>query len=182
MLMETSDETLASLARSGDEAAFVQLVTRHYDLVLRVAFRTLGRRSDAEDLTQEIFTGLPRKMRSFRGDARFTTWLFQITKNAAIDHIRRQSTLANATDGWGELERMNRASVAQQRDEMAWLPEGMSTLPLDLRETVALVLGEDMTHAHAAQALGISEGTVSWRMSEVRRTLRALAEEEEHVR
>ena len=120
MLMETSDGTLVDLAQSGDEEAFAQLVSRHYDLVFRVAFRMLGRRSDAEDLTQDVFSSLPGKLSSFRGDAKFSAWLSRVTTNLTIDYIRRQSAHSNAMDGWGELERMSRASMSELREELTW--------------------------------------------------------------
>ena len=181
MATEPRDEKLIARARSGDAEAFAQLVTRHYDLIFRVAFRMLGRRSDAEDLTQDICVALPRKLHGFRGEAKFTTWLYRVITNAATDRRREQATRSRAGDGWGELEQMNRASLSEQREDLSWLQQAMATLPGELRETAALVLGEGLTHASAAQVLEVSEGTVSWRMSEVKRTLRALAKEEERV-
>ena len=139
----------------------------------------LGQQADAEDLAQDICAGLARKLAGFRGEARFTTWLHSLVINAARDKLRRDSSRRRAADGWGEIETMTRASAATDRTTHTWLAEAMATLPQDLRETIALVLGEDATHAEAAAALGVSEGTVSWRMSEVRRRLRALSKEEQ---
>ena len=88
---------------------------------------------------------------------------------------------AKAWDGWGDGETMNRAAQTERNGDLAWLAEAMTTLSPDLRETVALVLGEEMTQAEAAEVLEISEGTVAWRMSEVKRALRTLAKEEERA-
>lgn len=177
--METSDETLVKAARAGDAAAFAALITRHYDMVYRLGFRVLGVRAEAEDLAQEVCAGLAGKLDNFRGDARFTTWLHRIVLNAARDMLRRRATHSKAADCWGDVELMRRAEAAQTRAELDWLAGAMLGLSDDLRETVALVLGEEMTHAAAAESLGVSEGTVSWRMSEVKKALRAKAQEEE---
>ena len=74
---------------------------------------------------------------------------------------------------------MQQDEAVQKQGELAWLSRPMSSLPNDLRQTVTLVLGEDLTHAQAAHLLEISEGTVSWRMSQVKKKLRAMALEEE---
>ncbi|MHA3914141.1 RNA polymerase sigma factor [Halovulum sp. GXIMD14793] len=177
--MKTSDENLVRAAQGGDAAAFAALITRHYDLVYRLGFRVLGNQAEAEDLAQDICAALPGKLDSFRAEAKFTTWLHRIVLNAARDLIRHRATRAKAADGWGDVELMRRAEATQTRAELDWLTEAMQGLSDDLRETVALVLGEEMTHAAAAESLGVSEGTISWRMSEVKKALRAQAQEEE---
>jgi RNA polymerase sigma-70 factor, ECF subfamily len=179
MLMQTADETLARRAQSGDAEAFGQLLTRHYDLIFRLAFRMLGRRADAEDLAQDICAALPGKLAGFRAEARFSTWLYRVVSNAAIDRMRRRQSRIKAADGWGEAELLRRAESHEKQAEINWLQQAMSTLSPELRQTVALVLGEEMTHAQTAGALDISEGTVSWRMSEVKKRLRAQARTEE---
>ncbi len=181
MLMETGDHDLVRCALAGDAGAFTELLTRHYDLIYRLSFRMLGRRADAEDLAQDICAALPGKLAGFRGDARFTTWLYRVTINAALDRIRKRKTRAKAADGWGEVEALSRAETAEKRDELKWLRQAMTTLSTELQETVALVLGEELTHAEAAEILDVSQGTVSWRMSEVRRVLRDLAKAEERI-
>ncbi|MCP5072001.1 MAG: RNA polymerase sigma factor [Rhodobacteraceae bacterium] len=177
--METSDENLVLLAQSGDGEAFSALVSRHYDLVYRLGFRMLGNRTEAQDLAQDVCAGLAAKLKGFRGEARFSTWLYRVSINAAKDRLRKRTTRQKAQEGWGEVESLNRQTSAEQKAELDWLKQAMGTLSPDLRETVALVLGEELTHAATAESLGISEGTVSWRMSEVKKQLRALAEQEE---
>jgi RNA polymerase sigma-70 factor (ECF subfamily) len=181
MRMMTSDESLARAAAGGDGAAFASLVERHYELVFRVAWRILGNRADAEDLAQDVCVALPGKLRNYRGEARYTTWLYRVTVNAARDLFRRSAARARAGDGWGDLEALARAEAEERTEALAWLGSAMQALRPELRETVALVLGEEMSHAGAGDVLGVSEGTVSWRMSEVRKALRAQAEKEARV-
>lgn len=181
MCMEPGDEILVKDAQAGDAEAFAALVSRHYDLIFRLSFRMLGRREEAQDLAQDICAALPGKMAGFRGDSKFTTWLYRIVMNAALDKIRKRQTRQKASDGWGEVEKLSRAEDRQKKDEIEWLQQAMGRLSPDLRQTVALVLGEELTHADAARALDVSEGTVSWRMSEVKKALRDMAQQEARI-
>ena len=179
MRMTTPDEALATAAAQGDRDAFAALLDRHYDRLFSLCFRLTGQRAWAEDLTQDICAALPGKLSGFRGTARFSTWLYRVAVNAAHDQRRRRATRAKASAGWGEVEVARRAEAADLKAQLDWLQEAMSRLPDDLRDTLALTLGEAMSHAEAAEILGISEGTVSWRLSEVRKRLRAMTDEAE---
>lgn len=177
MRMTVSDETLARAAADGDGEAFSSLLHRHYDRVFRLAFRLTGAAAEAEDLCQDICAALPAKLAAFRGEARFTTWLYRVVVNAASDRRRRRATYAKAAEGWGEVEVARRAEAVETAEALDWLTRAMRALPEELRDTVALVL-DDVTHAEAAQVLGVSEGTVSWRMSEAKKRLRLMKEAE----
>jgi RNA polymerase sigma-70 factor (ECF subfamily) len=178
MRMAVSDEELAEAAARGDRDAFGALLARHYDSVFRLAFRLTGRRDWAEDLTQDVCVALPGKLRGFRGEARFTTWLWRVVVNAVHDRRRREAVRAKAADGWGDREIDRQAEIAEEAEAIGWLRAAMAGLPEELRDTLALTLDGEMTHAEAAAVLGLSEGTVSWRLSEVRRRLRAMKQEE----
>ena len=178
MLMDTPDETLASAAASGDRDAFAALLARHYDRIFGLAYRLTGARAEAQDLTQDICAALPAKLRGWRAEARFTTWLYRVTVNAAHDLRRRQASHSRAAAGWGDWELARQDDIQADRVATEWLTRVMTRLSPDLRDTLALVLGEDMTQAEAAVVLGLSEGTVAWRMSDVKKRLRAIATEE----
>ena len=81
-----------------------------------------------------------------------------------------------AAKGWGEVELARQAEAAEAAEALDWLQAAMRALPEDLRDTLALTLEDGMTHAAAAEVLGVSEGTVSWRMSDVKKRLKALKE------
>lgn len=172
------DGELVRAAAGGDREAFAELLNLYYDRIFRFCFRLTGRREEAEDLTQDICLALPGKLKSFRGRARVTTWLYRIAVNAAHDRRRRSASRTKAADGWGEWETNRRAAARSTADDLDWLRRAMGALPGDLRDTVALTVDGEMTHAQAAGVLGISEGTVSWRLSEVRKRLRAMWQEE----
>ncbi|MGB5068022.1 MAG: RNA polymerase sigma factor [Albidovulum sp.] len=170
--METPDDALASAAASGDRDAFAALLARHYDRIFGLAFRLTGVRAEAEDLTQDICLALPAKLGSYRQAARFTTWLYRVTVNAAHDRRRRRATHMKAADGWGDWEIARQAEISEATEAQDWLATAMARLSPELRDTVALTLGEELSQAEAADVLGLSEGTVAWRMSEVKKRLR----------
>lgn len=176
--MNTSDERLARAAAQGDAAAFACLLERHYDRVFRLAFRLTGAVAEAEDLTQDICAALPARLVGFRGEAPFATWLWRVVVNAAHDRRRRAAAQARRAEGWGDWERQRRAADAEAAEALGWLAQALCRLPDTLRDTLALVLDE-ATHAEAAEVLGVSAGTVSWRISEARKRLRAMREKED---
>ncbi|WP_210528927.1 RNA polymerase sigma factor [Rubellimicrobium arenae] len=176
--MTASDEDLARAAAQGDGAAFAALLDRHYDRLFRLCFRLTGARAEAEDLTQDICAALPAKLQGWRGEAKVTTWLWRVAVNAAHDRRRRRATFLKASDGWGDWETARQADIEDGRERVDWLLRAMAKLPDDLRDTLALVLDE-VSHAEAGTILGVSEGTVSWRVSEAKKKLRALRAAEE---
>jgi len=180
MRMDVSDEILATSAANGDGEAFASLLSRHYDGLFGLAFRLTGARDQAEDLTQDICAALPAKLAGFRGEARFTTWLWRVAVNAAHDHRRRAATQARHADGWGNWEVNRRAVDAQAAEASDWLTQAMRALSTELRDTLALVL-DGSTHAQAAEVLEVSEGTISWRISEAKKRLRAQRELEDQA-
>lgn len=176
--METADEILANAAAAGDRAAFALLLERHYDRIHSLCWRLTGLKAEAEDLTQDICLALPQKLQAWRAEARFTTWLYRVVINACHDRRRRLAVRDRAATGWGDWEIARQSEIAEARAAQDWLMTALTALPQDLRDTLALVMGEEMTQSEAAQVLGLSEGTIAWRMSEVKKRLRALAAEE----
>ncbi len=181
MRMKTSDEELAKAAAGGDRSAFAQLLDTHYDRLFGLAFRLTGSRAEAEDLTQDICLALPTKLKGFEGTARFTTWLYRVAVNAAHDRRRKQATHARAASGWGEVELARRAENEEQKEATDWLSKAMALLTPDLRDTLALIIDDEMTHAEAGEVLGLSEGTISWRLSQARSALRVLHQTEQQI-
>ena len=179
MLMQTHDDDLLALAAAGgDRAAFSELLARQYDRLFRLCFRLTGSQPEAEDLTQDICAALPAKLQNYRGEAAITTWLYRVAVNAAHDRRRRQATLAKASAGWGDWEVNRRAADTETAEAVDWLTQAMSALPVDLRDTLALVL-DDVTHREAGEILGVSEGTISWRISEAKKQLAQMRQTEE---
>ncbi len=170
-----TDEQLASRAALGEADAFRELLRRHYDRVFRVVFSVLRNQAEAEDTTQEIWAAMPGKLRNWRGEAKLTSWLHRVALNAAKDSLRRSASRARMTAGYAEMDSLSRGEAEDTQKRLSWLHTALETLSEDLRETAALTLGEEMNFAQAADVLGVAEGTIAWRMSEIRKRLKTLA-------
>ncbi|MFO0994430.1 MAG: RNA polymerase sigma factor [Hyphomicrobiales bacterium] len=172
--MEASDLDLALRAKNGDGTAFRHLLERHYDTIFRLARRLLGSSVEAEDLAQEICLGLAGRIASFRGESRFSTWLYRVVVNACRDHRRKQANRARIQADYLAFAMHDAADWADGLARQDWLKAALARLDEALRETALLVVGEELSHAEAAEILGIAETTVSWRMHEVRKRLKSM--------
>ena len=181
-MCDSTDAMLARRAAEGDGAAFAALLERHYDRIYRVGARVLGDAEEAADLAQDVCIALPAKLASFRGRSRFTTWLYRVVVNAARDAMRRKAARQRGERSFAEIDAIARADGAARACESSWLRQALGQLSDELRATVFLVLEEGLRHREAGEVLGVSEATISWRMHEVRKRLRALAAGEEAAR
>jgi RNA polymerase sigma factor (sigma-70 family) len=165
------DGDLVCRAQNGDREAFEALLRRHYDRIHRIAWRSTGSAVHAEDIAQDVCCTLVEKIATFKGEAKFTTWLTGIVVNACRDHRRRGLTLALLRQRLSVLAGL--ASPPDGRDayRRSWMMSELARLDPVVRDTVILVVGEDLTHAEAARALGVAESTVSWRLHAARRQL-----------
>ena len=168
------DALLALRACEGERQAFRQLLERHYDLIYRVAYRFFGNAADAEDVAQDVCIALADKLRSYRGEARFSTWLYRVALNACRDRARRQASIRSLHETYAEVSALVEAGDRDTACRVSWAYEALQSLDPAMRETALLVLAEDMSHAEAAEVMGVKEATVSWRMHEVRKRLKAL--------
>lgn len=173
-----SDAELIAKANLGDAEAFAALLERHYDLIFRLAFRTLANRQDAEDITQDICVSLAKKIRLYQGRAKFTTWLYQLTLNACRDLRRQMVTRQRNYADYREISVLRDEHNRQRQKDAEWAYSAIDTLPETLRETALLVVAEDLNHAQAGDILGVKESTVSWRMLKIREKLGLLAQTE----
>ncbi len=172
MLKPMTDSELAKSASQGDRDAFQRLLERHYDMIHRVALRFTGSTTDAEDIAQDVCLALVRKIQAFRGDALFSTWLYRVVINACRDFARRRATSKALVENYVAYRELDEADHADTEARLDWLQDAWQRLPADLRETVLLVVAEDMTHAEAGAVLDCAEGTIAWRMSAVRKQLK----------
>jgi len=165
------DGDLLASAIAGDRDAFAALLRRHYDRIHGLAWQLTGSRADADDVAQEVCCTLVEKIHGFRGEAKFTTWLCGVTVNAVRDLQRRRRSFGGFTERlavWTGLARM--PDGRDQHDAM-WVKSAVARMKPAYRDAVALVAGQQLSHAEAAAILGVAESTVSWRMHEVRRLL-----------
>ena len=173
MLQSTDDRELAAQAVRGDREAFRRLLARHYDLIYRIGYRYLGSAADAEDIAQDVCLTLVPKLGHFSSRSRFSTWLTSIVINQCRDLLRRRRSSQTLVERYGFQRTLEEGDQEDERKRAAWLQDALASLEPSLRETVLLVVTEDFSHAEAAEALGCSEGTISWRMHKVKERLRA---------
>jgi len=166
-----TDEDLVIAAAAGDRASFEALLRRHYDRIHGLAWRLTGSRADADDIAQDVCCTLVDRIGSFRGEAKFTTWLTGITFNAARDFRRRRRSFGGMIEKLTVLAGLADAPDGRDAYDAIWVKSAIARLKPAFRDTAVLVAGEQLTHAEAAAILGVSENTVAWRMHEVRRIL-----------
>ncbi len=172
-------------ARQGDRDAFGRLVRRHQRRVYAAALHILGSHSDADDATQEALVRAYRGLATFDGRADFSTWLYRITVNTALNALRSgkrgaalsQRGVVEAAHIGGRPEALGQSSLtpaqqAQQTGEVARVLEAVAQLSPALRVTIVLATIEELPHKQIAEILDIPEGTVAWRVNEARRLLK----------
>src|SRR3954468_1810487 len=168
---EDPDADLVAASVAGDRAAFSALLERHYRRVHGLAWQLTGSRADADDIAQDVCCTLVEKIASFRGEARFRTWLCGIAYNACRDLRRRRRSFSGFADRLAVLSGLARAPDGRDLYDAIWLKGAIARLKPPYRDAAVLVAGQQLTHGEAAAILGIAEATVSWRMHEVRRLL-----------
>ncbi len=89
-MQPAAEKILIEQARNGQESAFAQLVEAHSEKTIQLAWRLVGNRAEAEEISQEAFLRLFRSLLTFRGDSRISTWLYRTVSHLAIDHLRRE--------------------------------------------------------------------------------------------
>ena len=179
------DLELVRRAQAGDDLAFGQLVERNRRAVYRAAFAALGSADDADDVAQETFVAVYQKLKGFRGDASFKTWLLAIAWRKALDRRRSvtrwlRMTVTNdrttddapdLVDRMPSLERSQEEGLVSEELQRV-LKQLIGTLPRKLRDALLLSGSGDYSYEQIGRMLGIPLGTVKWRVSEARRVLK----------
>jgi RNA polymerase sigma-70 factor (ECF subfamily) len=175
------DAELVSRWLAGDASAFEALVRRHERPVFRLALRMLGSREEAEDVTQEALLSLHRHGHSFRRESRFSTFVYRVAANAALNRRRtlgrsraRERLLAERQIGGIDLPSSPRdpGDAAAGAQAQARVQEALQELPPDLRLAVVLYDIEGMPYGEIARVLEVPEGTVKSRIHRARHALR----------
>ncbi|MHB1109103.1 MAG: RNA polymerase sigma factor [Devosia sp.] len=171
---EASDEALVAQAKAGDRMAFSALVERHYDFVFRTACKWSGKRSDAEDIAQDVCIKLASALNSFDGRSAFSSWLYKVTLNAVRDMQRARSRRWKQVDRFAEVHPEDAPPEQEESATAKELWAAVRALPEKQRDAVLLVYAEEMNHAQAGEIMGCRETTVSWHIHEAKKTLRGL--------
>lgn len=172
-LSREEDHQLLRLAQTGDERAFEALVRKHQSRAWRVARNLVGNDEDAQDLAQEAFVRVFRNLAAFDFEHGFTTWLYRIVTNLAIDHLRRRrpvwSTTSSSDEDGGEIElpdaRVASPSEGLERDELAQEVKAcMEALAPHFQSVLVLREIEGLPCNEIAEIVGATHVTVRWRL------------------
>lgn len=168
-----SDIELIDLAVNGDENAFEKLIKRHYLSVYHFSFKWCRVKEDAEEITQEVFIKLTRKLKSFKQNSSFKTWLFRIIINTAKDYYRKNSTRnQHETAFRNEYPGENPGHLKEDNSEAELLYYYIDKLPEKQKAAIMLVMSEGLSHREAARILNCREKTISWRIHQARNRLK----------
>lgn len=180
-----SDAELARLVAEGDSLAFEEIYRRYRRVVYSIALRMTRNLADAEDLTQDSFVSVLRRIGSFRGQASFNTWLYRVVVNQVKMHFRRRKSRPEDQTSAGELPEREPSSARgadshQVIDRLA-IVEAMQRLPPGYRTAFNLYDIERYKHKEIARLVGCSEGTSKSQLHRARLSLRKLLSARSHA-
>jgi RNA polymerase sigma-70 factor (ECF subfamily) len=175
---EVSDHDLIRAAQRGEEWGFRGLVERHQGRAFRVARHMVGNRDDAQDLAQEAFLRVFRSLERFDFQHEFTTWLYRIVNNLAIDHLRKRRPLSGS--GGDEDDEAGLPEVVDEQqpgpaaglegEELArGVRDCIERLPAHFRSVLALRELEGLPCTEIARIVGATHVTVRWRLHRARK-------------
>ena len=157
-----TDEELIALFRDGDPSAFEELVRRHEQRIYNLCLRMLGKPEDARDATQEAFLAALRKLSTFRGDSRFSTWLHRVAVNACYDTLRRRQR--RPEEALPEEPGPAPGDLAEAAAEAVDVQQALQRIPEDFRAVLILHDVQDVGYEEIAEILGVPVGTVKSRL------------------
>lgn len=180
-MTEVSEKKIIEKVLGGDANAFEELVLKYEKTVYNLALRMVGDRDDAFDMTQEAFIKAYGSLSSFRGDSKFSVWIYRITTNVCLDFLRSKSRKQQVSltvsddDEDAQLDIPDpKADPEQQlikKISMQSVEEGLKTLPDKQRQILVMRELCGMSYAEIGKALSIEEGTVKSRIFRARKRL-----------
>jgi RNA polymerase sigma-70 factor, ECF subfamily len=171
-------------AYSGGAQPFEEIFRLHHRRVYSLCLRMLGNSTEAEDLTQDVFVQVFRKLGSFRGESAFTTWLHRLTVNQVLmhfrkNHVKKEQLIEDGEMPLGIIFDRNRFNRSPVLDRLA-LDEAIVQLPHGYRTVLVLHDVEGLEHNEIASLLGCSIGTSKSQLHRARMRLRLLLKQRTH--
>ena len=178
------DDAIIKSVLEGDVNAFEQLVTKYEKTVYNLALRMTGNAEDAADMMQEAFLKAYRSLKNFRGDSKFSVWLYRIVSNVCLDFLRsksRKPTVSlTAENDEGEETEIEVADLAPNPEECLMssltkdaINRGLKALPPEQREILLLREVSGLSYEEISEALGLELSTVKTRIFRGRKRLAA---------
>lgn len=170
--MEMSDNELVEQFRQGNKGAFERLMERHRLSVFRLAHRMVHNRSEAEELTHCAFINVHQNIGSFRRGSNFRAWLYRITVNLCINHLKEKSRTKTVS-----LRDYDRVLKRSPHDELEYqelqelVRKAIEYLPPEQKAVLVLRVYEGLSHSEIARLMECSEKTIRWRLWRARAKL-----------
>ena len=180
-LAVVADCDLVTRAVAGREDGFEELVRRYQRPIAAYVYRMVGDYEAALDVTQEVFIKVYNSLRRYRSEFKFSTWIYRIAHNSAVDHLRRYSTrgqsLTNEFDGEQydlpiESRRLSPEQESERAERRAEIEQVVRRLPTAYRELVLLRHSHDLSYDEIAEVTGLPLGTVKNRLFRAREVMR----------
>ncbi|TDF94182.1 RNA polymerase sigma factor [Paenibacillus piri] len=164
-----TDEQLVDQIRQGDKEAYRVLVERHSQYIYTLVYRMIEHRETAEDLTQDIFIKLYRSLGQFRGDAKFTTWLYRLTVNLVTDYRRSQrrkpyEAVLDKVKGWFGNRQEEPEAMALQKEEQETVQRILAGLPDKYRLILYLYHFKQLSYQEIAEVTQLPLKTIETRL------------------
>ena len=176
-----SDRELVSSAVSGLDKCFEELVRRYQRPISAYVYRMVGDYESALDLTQEIFIKVYNSLRRYRSEFKFSTWIYKIAHNSAVDHLRRTATREQSLISGTESEtfelpiesgRLSPEQESERKERRGEIESVIRTLPGNYRELIILRHSQDLTYEEIVEVTGLPLGTVKNRLFRAREMMR----------
>ncbi|HEV2834205.1 MAG TPA: sigma-70 family RNA polymerase sigma factor [Pyrinomonadaceae bacterium] len=180
-LSAVSDRELVATAVSGFDGSFEELVRRYQRPISAYVYRMVGNYESALDLTQEIFIKVYNSLSRYRAEFKFSTWIYKIAHNAAVDHLRRSTTreqsLVAGPEGDTfdlpiESSRLTPEQESERRERRVEIESVVRALPANYRELIILRHSQDLSYEEIVEVTGLPLGTVKNRLFRAREMMR----------
>jgi RNA polymerase sigma-70 factor (ECF subfamily) len=176
--MENNERDIALMesVKNGDDAAFEELLTRHHQSVYRLAYRFLNDSPEAEDITQEVFLRVFKAARTYSPKAKFSTWLYTITKNLCFNALRKKrsvSIFSIEDEILPELPSMDESPIArlEEAEVKKRVLDAVKELPANLRIAVLLLKYHGLSYEEVAEILECTVNAVKLRVHRAKKFL-----------
>jgi RNA polymerase sigma-70 factor (ECF subfamily) len=180
-LTGASDRELVAIAINGFDGSFEELVRRYQRPISAYVYRMVGNYESALDLTQEIFIKVYNSLSRYRAEFKFSTWIYKIAHNAAVDHLRRSATreqsLVAGPEGDSfelpiESARLTPEQESERRERTHEIETVVRALPANYRELIILRHSQDLSYEEIVDVTGLPLGTVKNRLFRAREMMR----------
>ncbi|HEU4432265.1 MAG TPA: sigma-70 family RNA polymerase sigma factor [Pyrinomonadaceae bacterium] len=175
------DRDLVATAVRGVEGSFEELVRRYQRPIAAYVYRMVGNYESALDLTQEIFIKVYSSLDRYRAEFKFSTWIYKIAHNAAVDHLRRTATreqslvVGHEGDQFDlpiESGRLSPEQESERRERRVEIETVVRALPSNYRELIILRHSQDLSYEEIVEVTGLPLGTVKNRLFRAREMMR----------